>query len=110
MEQRQREVLMREFRSGSSRVLITTDLVARGIDRQQVLLVINYDLPTTREDYLRRLGRGDGKGVVISFVATDDDMRTLKDIERECGRLDLMMQETDFVGTSSCRILQHVNR
>ena len=45
MEQKQREVLMKEFRSGSSRVLITTDLLARGIDVQQVSLVINYDLP-----------------------------------------------------------------
>ena len=39
---------MREFRSGSSRVLITTDLLARGIDVQQVSLVINYDLPPNR--------------------------------------------------------------
>ena len=45
MEQKQREVLMKEFRSGSSRVLITTDVWARGIDVQQVSLVINYDLP-----------------------------------------------------------------
>ena len=42
MEQGQREVIMKEFRSGSSRVLITTDLLARGIDVQQVSLVINY--------------------------------------------------------------------
>ncbi|KAI8601000.1 eukaryotic initiation factor 4A-I, partial [Dissophora ornata] len=46
MEQTQREVIMKEFRSGSSRVLIATDLLARGIDVQQVSLVINYDLPT----------------------------------------------------------------
>ena len=46
---------MREFRSGSSRVLITTDLLARGIDVQQVSLVINYDLPTNRENYIHRL-------------------------------------------------------
>ena len=57
MEQRQREVLMKEFRSGSSRVLITTDLLARGIDVQQVSLVINYDLPTNRENYIHRIGR-----------------------------------------------------
>merc|ERR1712126_515215 len=46
MDQKERDVIMREFRSGSSRVLITTDLLARGIDVQQVSLVINYDLPT----------------------------------------------------------------
>jgi translation initiation factor 4A len=54
MEQKQREVLMKEFRSGSSRVLITTDLLARGIDVQQVSLVINYDLPTNRENYIHQ--------------------------------------------------------
>ena len=56
MDQKQREVLMKEFRSGSSRVLITTDLLARGIDVQQVSLVINYDLPTNRENYIHRIG------------------------------------------------------
>jgi excinuclease UvrABC helicase subunit UvrB len=51
---KERDVIMREFRSGSSRVLITTDLLARGIDVQQVSLVINYDLPTNRENYIHR--------------------------------------------------------
>ena len=55
MDQKEREVIMREFRSGSSRVLITTDLLARGIDVQQVSLVINYDLPNNRENYIHRL-------------------------------------------------------
>lgn len=85
MEQKQREVLMKEFRSGSSRVLITTDLLARGIDVQQVSLVINYDLPTNRENYIHRIGRGGRfgrKGVAINFVTTDD-VRMLRDIERE---------------------------
>lgn len=50
MEQGEREVIMKEFRSGSSRVLITTDLLARGIDVQQVSLVINYDLPASKEN------------------------------------------------------------
>jgi len=83
MDQKERDVIMREFRSGSSRVLITTDLLARGIDVQQVSLVINYDLPTNRENYIHRIGRGGRfgrKGVAINFV-TEDDKRTLKDIE-----------------------------
>jgi translation initiation factor 4A len=83
MEQGQRDVIMREFRSGSSRVLITTDLLARGIDVQQVSLVINYDLPTNRENYIHRIGRGGRfgrKGVAINFM-TAEDRRTLKDIE-----------------------------
>jgi len=84
MDQKERDVIMREFRSGSSRVLITTDLLARGIDVQQVSLVINYDLPTNRENYIHRIGRGGRfgrKGVAINFV-TDDDKRTLQDIEK----------------------------
>ncbi|XP_015753402.1 PREDICTED: eukaryotic initiation factor 4A-6-like [Acropora digitifera] len=84
MDQKERDVIMREFRSGSSRVLITTDLLARGIDVQQVSLVINYDLPGNRENYIHRIGRGGRfgrKGVAINFVTTDD-VRSLKDIEQ----------------------------
>jgi len=57
MQQEERDMVMKEFRSGSSRVLITTDLLARGIDVQQVSLVINYDLPSNRENYIHRIGR-----------------------------------------------------
>lgn len=84
MDQRQRDIIMREFRSGSSRVLITTDLLARGIDVQQVSLVINYDLPTNRENYIHRIGRSGRfgrKGVAINFL-TESDVRYLKDIEK----------------------------
>merc|ERR1711911_169958 len=81
MDQKERDIIMREFRSGSSRVLITTDLLARGIDVQQVSLVINYDLPTNRENYIHRIGRGGRKGVAINFV-TDEDKRALQDIEK----------------------------
>jgi len=84
MEQQERELIMKEFRSGSSRVLITTDLLARGIDVQQVSLVINYDLPTNRENYIHRIGRSGRfgrKGVAINFV-TEQDVRTLREIEQ----------------------------
>lgn len=84
MEQAERDVIMREFRSGSSRVLITTDILARGIDVQQVSLVINYDLPTNRENYIHRIGRSGRfgrKGVAINFV-TENDARQLKEIEQ----------------------------
>lgn len=84
MDQKDRDVIMREFRSGSSRVLITTDLLARGIDVQQVSLVINYDLPTNRENYIHRIGRSGRfgrKGVAINFL-TDADVRVLRDIEQ----------------------------
>ncbi|MQM10769.1 hypothetical protein Taro_043667, partial [Colocasia esculenta] len=84
MDQNTRDIIMREFRSGSSRVLITTDLLARGIDVQQVSLVINYDLPTQPENYLHRIGRSGRfgrKGVAINFVSRDDE-RMLYDIQR----------------------------
>ena len=75
---------MKEFRSGSSRVLIATDLLARGIDVQQVSLVINYDLPANRENYIHRIGRGGRfgrKGVAINFV-TQDEVRMMREIEQ----------------------------
>jgi translation initiation factor 4A len=84
MDQTQRDVIMKEFRSGSSRVLIATDLLARGIDVQQVSLVINYDLPANRENYIHRIGRGGRfgrKGVAINFV-TAEDVRMMREIEQ----------------------------
>jgi ATP-dependent RNA helicase len=57
MPQKERDAIMQEFRQGTSRVLITTDIWARGIDVQQVSLVINYDLPGNRENYIHRIGR-----------------------------------------------------
>jgi len=84
MEQAQRELIMREFRTGSSRVLITTDLLARGIDVQQVSLVINYDLPTNFENYLHRIGRSGRfgrKGVAINFV-TVNDAQFIRELEQ----------------------------
>ena len=74
---------MREFLSGSSRVLITTDLLVRGIDKQPISLAINYDLHTNRENYIHTIDRGDRfgrKGVAINMV-TEEDKRTLRDIE-----------------------------
>lgn len=84
MPQKERDAIMKEFRSGQSRVLITTDIWARGIDVQQVSLVINYDLPNNRELYIHRIGRSGRfgrKGVAINFVK-NDDIRILRDIEQ----------------------------
>ncbi|KAJ7851513.1 DEAD-domain-containing protein [Mycena olivaceomarginata] len=75
MDQKQRDLRMKEYRSGSTRVLITSELLHRGIDVGQVSLVINYDLPTNHETYIHRIGRGGRfgrKGVAINFVAHDD--------------------------------------
>eukprot|EP00816_Leptocylindrus_hargravesii_P008086 CAMPEP_0196804324 /NCGR_PEP_ID=MMETSP1362-20130617/3924_1 /TAXON_ID=163516 /ORGANISM="Leptocylindrus danicus, Strain CCMP1856" /LENGTH=101 /DNA_ID=CAMNT_0042176557 /DNA_START=568 /DNA_END=873 /DNA_ORIENTATION=+ len=84
MNQETRDAIMEEFRSGSSRVLIATDLWGRGIDVQQVSLLICYDLPNNRELYIHRIGRSGRsgrKGVAINFVR-NEDIRILRDIEQ----------------------------
>ncbi|KAH7966800.1 hypothetical protein HPB49_019619 [Dermacentor silvarum] len=80
MGQKERDVIMREFRSGSSRVLITTDLLARGIDVQQVSLVINFDLPTNRENYIHSDTRGRKKPTNSNFFSLP------KTVENQCER------------------------
>ena len=63
--------------------MITTDLLARGIDVQQVSLVMNYDLPRNLENYIHRIGRSGRfgrKGVAINFV-TADDTRNMRELE-----------------------------
>ncbi|GEQ72288.1 hypothetical protein JCM33374_g5975 [Metschnikowia sp. JCM 33374] len=84
LPQADRDTIMQEFRSGSSRILISTDLLARGIDVQQVSLVINYDLPANKENYIHRIGRGGRfgrKGVAINFV-TAQDVGMMREIEK----------------------------
>ncbi|KAK9370023.1 P-loop containing nucleoside triphosphate hydrolase protein [Lipomyces kononenkoae] len=84
MPQKERDAIMQDFRQGNSRVLISTDVWARGIDVQQVSLVINYDLPLNRENYIHRIGRSGRfgrKGVAINFV-TSEDVSILRDIEQ----------------------------
>ncbi|AMD22496.1 HHL274Cp [Eremothecium sinecaudum] len=84
LPQAQRDTIMKEFRTGSSRILISTDLLARGIDVQQVSLVINYDLPNNKENYIHRIGRGGRfgrKGVAINLV-TERDVGDMRELER----------------------------
>ncbi len=83
MDVGERKKRMDAFRMGKCRVLISTDLLARGIDVQQVSLVINYELPVHRENYIHRIGRSGRfgrKGASINLV-TDREMRCQKDIE-----------------------------
>jgi len=84
MSQDDRNRVMEDFRGGTSRVLIATDLWGRGIDVQQVSLVICYDLPINRELYIHRIGRSGRfgrKGLAINFVR-NEDVGVLRDIER----------------------------
>ncbi|KAL4723489.1 translation initiation factor eIF4A [Fusarium chlamydosporum] len=76
--------IMEAFRSGSSRILIATDLLARGIDVQQVLLIVNIDLPSQPDKYMYRVGWGgrpSRKGVAIN-LATANDMSMMREIEQ----------------------------
>ena len=84
MPQPERDAVTKSFREGRGRVLIATDIFARGLDIQQVSLVINYDIPTSREQYLHRIGRSGRygrKGIAINFV-TKEDNSILRDIEQ----------------------------
>lgn len=83
MEVGERKRRMAEFRNGSCRVLISTDLLARGIDVQQVSLVINFELPSQKENYIHRIGRSGRfgrKGVAINLIGPDE-VTMIKEIE-----------------------------
>ena len=78
-----RKSVMDDFKSGKTRILLSTDLLSRGIDIQQLSLVINYDLPKSKETYILRIGRSGRygrKGVAINLI-TDRDIDHLKEIE-----------------------------
>tara|TARA_B110001469_G_scaffold118569_1_gene125429 strand:- start:2414 stop:3577 length:1164 start_codon:yes stop_codon:yes gene_type:complete len=84
MDKNERERNLSDFKSGNTRVLLSTDLLSRGIDIQQLSLVINFDLPRSKETYIHRIGRSGRygrKGVAINFV-TDEDKSHMQDIER----------------------------
>ena len=84
MDYTERNQVMKKFRTGEARVLISTDLLARGIDVQQVSVVINYDLPLQIENYLHRIGRSGRfgrKGFGLNFV-TEQDFPRLREIEK----------------------------
>ncbi len=78
LDQAQRDVVMREFKSGRIDILVATDIVSRGIDIDDIRLVINYDAPRDCEDYVHRIGRtarAGADGCAITFVAVDDQSR-----------------------------------
>ena len=75
MTQDERKEIVKDFRDGKTRILLTSDLLARGIDIPSVKLVINYDLPINKETYIHRIGRCGRfgkKGVSISMVKMND--------------------------------------
>ncbi|MFC2334078.1 MAG: DEAD/DEAH box helicase [Prevotella sp.] len=84
LDQAQRDKMMYKFKSGQIDVLVATDIVARGIDIDDIAMVINYDVPHDAEDYVHRIGRtarADRDGVAITFV-NEDDMYAFHQIEK----------------------------
>jgi translation initiation factor 4A len=87
MDKTERETVFSQFRHGDSRVLISSDITARGIDIQQVSVVINYDIPKCVHNYLHRIGRSGRwgrKGFAINFV-TKHDIQDMNVIEKHYG-------------------------
>ncbi len=84
LSQAERDEVMYQFKAGQVDVLVATDIVARGIDIDDILMVINYDVPHDAEDYVHRIGRtarAQRDGVAITFVS-EQDIRYFADIER----------------------------
>lgn len=83
LDQSQREAIMHEFRNGRINMLVATDIVARGIDIDDIRLVINYDVPHDSEDYVHRIGRtarANNDGCAIIFVS-ETEQNKFKQIE-----------------------------
>ena len=83
LEQAQREFIMHEFKSGRINILVATDIVSRGIDIDDIRLVINFDVPHDSEDYVHRIGRtarANNDGVALTFVS-EKEQSNFKSIE-----------------------------
>ncbi len=83
LEQSERERIMHEFKNGRINMLVATDIVARGIDIDDIRLVINYDVPNDNEDYIHRIGRtarANNDGCAITFISEKEQSR-FKQIE-----------------------------
>lgn len=88
LEQEEREIIMRDFKNKKVRTIIGTDILSRGIDVEDIGLVLNYDVPPDAEDYVHRIGRtarAERKGKAITFI-NDKDQRRFYSIENLIGR------------------------
>lgn len=103
LSQKERLEILDRFRTGENKVLITTDVAARGIDIPNVEYVINYDIPENPENYVHRVGRtgrGRNRGQALAFCATDE-IKLLEEIEKYTGeeiqRYDLTREEYEEI-------------
>lgn len=110
--QAQREAALRNFKNGSTRVLVATDIAARGIDVDSVSHVINYDVPEAPEDYVHRIGRtgrAGNKGRAITLVTSSEEL-TMRAIEKLTGQKVERVLLPNFGGALAIPVKQNVNR
>lgn len=96
--QNARQLALNNFKDGITRVLVATDIAARGIDVDELCCVINYDLPEIPETYVHRIGRtgrAGHSGISISFC-DDEEKRLLKDIEKLIGQNVPVLEDEEF--------------
>lgn len=103
IDQQERERTMQSFRHGDLKILIATDVSARGIDIPNVDFVVNYDLPETSENYVHRVGRtgrGTQKGQAVSFCSTEEKEQ-LTEIENNLGKAiqRLSITKNEYINT-----------
>jgi ATP-dependent RNA helicase RhlE len=110
--QSQREAALRSFKSGKTRVLVATDVAARGIDIDSVSHVINYDIPEAPEDYVHRIGRtgrAGNKGRAITLVTAGEE-HTMRAIERLTGQTVERILLPDFGGVMPSAVKPSANK
>lgn len=79
----ERDKAMETFKANKTRILVATDVVARGLHIKDISFVINYDFPKNMDDFVHRIGRtgrAGAKGIAISFLNPDDDFRIIKEL------------------------------
>ena len=87
---------MTQFRKGQCRVLVATNVIARGIDVQNVSLVVNYDFPRNEETYLHRIGRSGRfgrKGIAINFISDRDKENMEKVVQKFATKIEALPQD-----------------
>ena len=100
LEQNKREEILHEFRNGKVNILVATDIVARGIDIDDIRLVINYDVPHDNEDYVHRIGRtarANNDGCAITFVSESEQTKFAQ-IEKFLDKTIYKLQIPDGLG------------
>jgi superfamily II DNA/RNA helicase len=112
IEQEEREEILRGFKNNKFRILVATDVLSRGIDINNLSMVINFDVPRDAEDYIHRIGRtarAETTGTSITFINTDDQRKVL-DIERLLEREVEKLSITEELGLGAAPVFNAQKR